>query len=645
LAALALYFVTLAPSVLEADSGEFQFVPWLPGIAHPTGYPLYILLGWLWTHSLPVGDVAWRMNLLSAVLAAAAVGLTYAVARRMAVAALPDAPPGSQMVAAVLAAATFALGHTFWSQAIIAEVYALHALFVAAILWLALKRAHSALALAFGLGLTHHRTTILLLPALFFWFYRAGDLRKITWGKSGRYGLLVGAPLLLYLYLPLIAPTTPYATLHLSDTQILTLYDNSPAGFWAHVMATVFAGDVRPAAVGAERLTLAGGLLLPQAGWPGLLLALIGLGTLWHSYQLNLLGLTGLGALTFTLFNLVYFIGDIAVLFIPVWFFVSLWVGMGALGLAHWGATAFVRHKSRAPAGSSVSAGIGQRLHRDIYQIVATALTLLCLLGVALPLAAQNIGVGQQHNRAAAEQWRAILAQPLPPGAILLSNDRNEMMPMWYYQYVEQRRPDLLGLFPLVVPGPDYATSGRLLDQALAAGRPVYLIKPMPGLSLKADLTPAAGGLWQATANPSPPAFRQPATLTGEGSAETLQFQGYDLSAATLTPGQALTVTLHWQVVQPLHVDYTSYVHLLDGAGQRLAQNDHRPGGDFYPSSQWYPDETLRDHHRLSIPANAPAGAYHLRAGVYYQPAPGQLIGMGDSLEFGTLAITTSREP
>ena len=83
LAAFCLYLLTLAPTVLEADSGEFQFVPWLPGITHPPGYPLYTLLGWLWTHLLPLNDVAWRMNLLSAVFAAVTVGLTYAVARQL----------------------------------------------------------------------------------------------------------------------------------------------------------------------------------------------------------------------------------------------------------------------------------------------------------------------------------------------------------------------------------------------------------------------------------------------------------------------------------------------------------------------------------------------------------------------------------
>ncbi|MCB0170662.1 MAG: DUF2723 domain-containing protein, partial [Anaerolineae bacterium] len=92
LVAFALFFSTLAPTVLEADAGEFQFVPWLPGIAHPPGYPLYTLLGWLWLHVLPFGEVAWRMNLLSALIAAGAIGLLVQVVRLVLNQTLPETP-------------------------------------------------------------------------------------------------------------------------------------------------------------------------------------------------------------------------------------------------------------------------------------------------------------------------------------------------------------------------------------------------------------------------------------------------------------------------------------------------------------------------------------------------------------------------
>ena len=83
LLAFVLYLRTLAPGVLGGDSGEFQFAAWLGGFAHPTGYPLYLLLGWLWTHLLPLHDPAWRMNAFSALWGGVATGLVYLLAVRM----------------------------------------------------------------------------------------------------------------------------------------------------------------------------------------------------------------------------------------------------------------------------------------------------------------------------------------------------------------------------------------------------------------------------------------------------------------------------------------------------------------------------------------------------------------------------------
>ncbi|MDQ3856168.1 MAG: DUF2723 domain-containing protein, partial [Chloroflexota bacterium] len=66
-----LYLSTLAPTVLDRDPGRFQARAYVLGIGHPTGYPTYIMLGKLFTY-LPVGDVAFRVNLSSAVYGAAA---------------------------------------------------------------------------------------------------------------------------------------------------------------------------------------------------------------------------------------------------------------------------------------------------------------------------------------------------------------------------------------------------------------------------------------------------------------------------------------------------------------------------------------------------------------------------------------------
>src|SRR5438552_16007378 len=82
LCAAALYVRTLAPSVMPGDYAEFQMCAAVLGVPHPTGYPLYVLLGKLFT-LLPAGDVAYRVNLSSAIYMAGAAGLTYAIAVRL----------------------------------------------------------------------------------------------------------------------------------------------------------------------------------------------------------------------------------------------------------------------------------------------------------------------------------------------------------------------------------------------------------------------------------------------------------------------------------------------------------------------------------------------------------------------------------
>ncbi len=130
-AALLLYGRTLAPGVvsLADDSLEFQLLAWRGAIPHPTGYPLYALLLWLVAHLVPLGEVAWRANLLSALAASGALALTVLVGRAM----------GLGRVAALFAVGLLALAPTFWAQATLAEVYALHLLLVAATVWALLR--------------------------------------------------------------------------------------------------------------------------------------------------------------------------------------------------------------------------------------------------------------------------------------------------------------------------------------------------------------------------------------------------------------------------------------------------------------------------------------------------------------------------
>ncbi|MDQ3927907.1 MAG: DUF2723 domain-containing protein [Chloroflexota bacterium] len=162
-----LYVRTLAPSVMPGDYAEFQFCAAILGVPHPTGYPLYILLGKLFT-LLPFGDMAYRVNFSSAVYMAGAVGLLYAVAVRL----LRLAGLSRLWWCAAVGAALFAVAPTVWSMSLVARSYALNALLVGSVIFCLISWRNTgrlgwflASCTLIGLSMVHHGTTYLLLPA------------------------------------------------------------------------------------------------------------------------------------------------------------------------------------------------------------------------------------------------------------------------------------------------------------------------------------------------------------------------------------------------------------------------------------------------------------------------------------------------
>lgn len=605
-----IYWRGAAPGVLFGDSGELQFAAWLAGLPHPTGYPLYILLGWVWSHllaGLGLAEPARALNLLSALFAALAVGVVYAAARLLAAVAAPSSSSAAQRLAGLLAALTFAFTLAFWSQALVAEVYTLHAALLALILGLALQwrsaedgsrgRWLAALGVTLGLGLAHHRTTALLLPVLaaFVWANSARGRRLRSLARLVAFAAL---PLLLYAFVPWAAARTPYLAVELTPGQPLALVDRSPTGLLSHVAGRAFAGELQ--GVGAAVQALPDGVRRLQAelGWVGLAVAALGFLQLAQRGPRDVLGLTaGSFALLFG-FNLFYTIGDIQVFYIGPALIASLWVGVAAAAA-----------EEAAPALSRV---IGRPL-------APTAAALLGLPVAILPLAlllGHGQAVDRRRDHQAEQWWRTLLAADPPAGAVLVTNDRDEMMPLWYLQQVEGARPDLTGVFPGLLPGEAWSNVGRAVEQALASGRPVALIKPMPGLEVKAALgepDPASGLTPVLGLHTDAAPQRRQETVLGDA----VRLIGYDARPLVAKPGDTLQVDLYWQPLRPLSVDLTSFVHLILPDGSPVAQSDGRPGGVYYPTSLWRPGEVLRDRHRLTISTEAEPGPYRLVAGLY----------------------------
>ena len=146
LVALWTYLRTLAPTVPFWDAGEFISVSKILGVPHPPGTPFYVLLGRMAT-LVPLGNIAQRVNGLSAVSSALAVLLTYLttlrlirIAQRRGVG--EGTEPGREWLAqvgAVVAALMLAFSRTFWGNATGAETYSEMSLAQVLILWLGLR--------------------------------------------------------------------------------------------------------------------------------------------------------------------------------------------------------------------------------------------------------------------------------------------------------------------------------------------------------------------------------------------------------------------------------------------------------------------------------------------------------------------------
>ncbi len=168
------YFWTAAPNVTLLDSGEFIVAAQHFGVPHPTGYPLWTFLAWLF-QLLPIGNAAWEVNLFSGFCGALAVGLLAALfssSVRWLIGERIECWRGLGLLSAVSSALLFAFSFSMWSQAVIAEVYTLHALLIGLFLvsiyqWL--RRPESLLFLLLpyfllALSFSNHQLSIALSP-------------------------------------------------------------------------------------------------------------------------------------------------------------------------------------------------------------------------------------------------------------------------------------------------------------------------------------------------------------------------------------------------------------------------------------------------------------------------------------------------
>jgi hypothetical protein len=451
---LLAYSLTACSTVYSLDSAEFSAAAHVLGIVRATGYPLYLLLGKAFTILFPIGNVAFRMNMMSAICAAGTVVLLYHLLWRLT----------RQRAVALAASLLFAFSYYFWAQAVVAEVYTLHTLLMAVMLSLLLRweavRSDwllAAFALLYGLSFGNHMSTILLAPAFAFFLLSEGKKELLHPKRI----LLLLVPFVvglgIYLYLPLrylARPPFNYAGHYDSSGRFIPLDMTRLENIWWLISGRGFQGLMFdyslaeiPGQVGQAAHQLWGSFL-----GIGLVPGLIGA---WVQFRRRprYFGLFALALIANLVFYINYRVIDKETMFVPAYLIWAVWAGEGFAWLVRW-----IQGRR----------GVSTR-HSPVWAWGLLALAVLALI-VNWPL------VNIRADTRALDQSEAVLSHARP-GAIIFGW-WTSVPPIHYLQMVEDQRPDVLVINRFLIGAEEMYT---LINRSLGQ-RPVYVIELDEGL-------------------------------------------------------------------------------------------------------------------------------------------------------------------
>jgi hypothetical protein len=427
--AFGVYMKTLAPSVTFIDSGELATVACTLGIAHPTGYPLFTLLGWVFSKLPIAGEEIVRLNIMAAVFCAAGVYVFFQLMHLLLIIASKSKGGLSVLVASAGASLLLAFSETYWSQATSVEVYSLHVLFLSLVLFCFVnanfyhdiqsrsgvvdQRLSEAswwalFAFTLGLSFTNHMTTILLSLGLLYWYFSGQGGGKESWRRILRMGFPFLLGLSVYLYLPIRSAKGALLNWGNPVTLERFLWHLSGKQFRVWIFSSTEAAG--------RQLKYFINSLPHEFAYIGLFFALVGVVGLFRMEKKLAIGVLLL-FLTCVFYSINYDIHDIDSYFLLAYVCVAIWSGFALFQICTW----------------------AQGVRAVQYRVVC-----FLIIAASLPPIAVHYNVNDESSNYLVEDYTKNMFASVQPNALVISYQWDFWVSgAYYYQIVKGDRTDV----------------------------------------------------------------------------------------------------------------------------------------------------------------------------------------------------------
>ncbi|MBI5116595.1 DUF2723 domain-containing protein, partial [Candidatus Poribacteria bacterium] len=466
----AVYIYTLCPTVYWGDSGELIAAAYTLGIPHPPGHPLYSIVGKLFT-LLPVGSVAYRVNLMSAFFGALTCLLIYKIIRGQVytfdIKHSINGPQRKPMpyvkcvdltpVCAFGGALFFAFAPMVWDQATIAETTTFHSFFMmlltliafrlvsGKVVWKDERRSLLLFSFLYGFSLTNHVAGVFFFPAFVYLFLFSFGKRILAPRLFFSMLFVSFSGLLVYGYLPLRSLANPPIDWGNPENLRNFLWVVTARQFSPNVVSTP-----NPVKI-IGHLILSGKDLLHQFTIAGCALGITGAWTLARREgRVVVFGLIVVAILFYIGLNSAF----ISAYFVPALALMAIWIGVGLQQAFKW--VIAVSDRIRAESSAKV-----------LRYGVCGALGVSFILPFGLNFRKMN-----RSEDIYALRYGEQILERLPRDSALFTLDGNALFILWYLKYCEYRRPDLM------VIEPTWITAGIPLHSQVMEQYPELVLPP-----------------------------------------------------------------------------------------------------------------------------------------------------------------------